>query len=415
MEIKEKIEDLAIFGGRAAFKDMLHVGRPNIGDRERFLNRVNDILDRNWLSNYGPYVRELERLMAEYVGVKHCIVTCNGTVALEIAIRALGLNGEVIVPSYTFIATAHALQWQEITPVFCDIDPETFTIDPNQVERMITPRTTGIIGVNLFGRVCNIVELTEIARQHNLKLLFDSSHVFGCSFNGRMVGSFGDAEVFSLHATKFLNSLEGGVVVTNNQDYAEKIRLMKNFGFVGWDNVEYIGTNGKMNEMSAAMGLTSLESIDDFISANHRNYKLYQKELLGIQGIRLRTYDEQEKNNYQYIIIVIDDAVTGINRDNLMKLLQFENVLARRYFYPCCHNMEPYRSYFPHAKLLLPQTELLMKQVLCLPTGTAIRPDEVQRVCALIRFSVSNAQEINDRLSRSTENTLTPAFGMSTG
>jgi dTDP-4-amino-4,6-dideoxygalactose transaminase len=413
MEIKKSIEDLAIFGGKSAFKEQLHVGRPNIGDRERFLNRVNDILDRNWLSNFGPYVRELEQRIAEYSDVKHCIVTCNGTMALEITIRALGLTGEVIVPSYTFIATAHALQWQEITPVFCDIDPKTFTIDPGQVEKLITPRTTGIIGVNLWGRVCNIVEMTEIARRRNLKLLFDSSHVFACSYNGRMVGSFGDAEVFSFHATKFINSFEGGAVVTNDKERAEKIRLMKNFGFAGWDNVEYIGTNGKMHEISAAMGLTSLESIDDFIEVNQRNYRLYQEELADIQGIRLKTYNEREKNNYQYIILVIDESVTGINRDNLMNLLHRENVLARRYFYPCCHNMEPYRSYFPHAKLLLPQTEILMKQVLCLPTGAAMGPNEIKRLCALIRYAISNGSEISSRLSERTKNLINPAFGVS--
>lgn len=403
MEIKESIEDLAIFGGKPAFNNLLHVGRPNLGDRERFIKRVNDILDRNWLSNYGPYVRELEQRIAKYVGVKHCILTCNGTVALEIAIRALNLAGEVIVPSFTFIATAHALQWQEITPVFCDIDPNTFTIDPHQIERFITPRTTGIIGVNLWGQVCNIVELAEIARKHNLRLLFDSCHVFGCSFNGRMVGGFGDAEVFSFHATKFINSFEGGAVVTNNKDQAEKIRLMKNFGFVGWDNVEYIGTNGKMNEISAAMGLTSLESIDEFIKVNRRNYKLYQKELKDIEGIKLRTYNEREKNNYQYIIVVIDDSVSGISRDSLMKLLHCENILARRYFYPCCHNMEPYRSYFPHAKMLLPQTERLMKHVLCLPTGVAIGANEVKGVCELIRFAVSHSQEIKQKLFKKPE------------
>lgn len=412
MELKKSIEDLAIFGGKSEFEDKLHVGRPNIGGRELFLNRVNDILDRRWLTNYGPYVRELEQRIAEYVGVKHCILTCNGTIALEIAIRALDLKGEVIIPSFTFIATAHALQWQEITPVFCDIDPKTFTIDPLKIEQLITPRTTGIIGVNLFGRVCNIVELTEIARRKNLKLLFDSSHSFGCSKNGRMVGSFGDVEVFSFHATKFINSIEGGAAVTNDKCQAEKIRLMKNFGFVGMDDVEFIGTNGKMNEISAAMGLTSLESIDNFISANYLNYELYQKELADIKGIRLRTYDESEKNNYQYIIVVIDDWVTGINRDNLMKLLQCENVLARRYFHPCCHNMEPYRSYFPNAKLLLPQTEHLSQHVLCLPTGTAIGPNEVERVCALIRFAISNGREINSKLTQEKENIIRPIFGM---
>src|SRR6185369_3387994 len=205
-----------------------------------------------------------EQRVAKMLGVRHCIAMCNATVALEITIRALGLTGEVLVPSFTFIATAHALQWQQIIPVFCDVDPETHCLNPRSVEKMITPRTTGIIGVHLWGRGCDIGSLSEIARSNGLKLLFDAAHAFGCSYEGRMIGGFGDAEVFSFHATKFFNTFEGGAVTTNDDDLAEKIRLMKNFGFAGYDQVIYLGTNGKMSEVSAAMGLTSLESLDDF-------------------------------------------------------------------------------------------------------------------------------------------------------
>ena len=272
---RKNLEDLAIFGGEPLFKDKLHVGRPNIGNRDRLLARINDILDRRWLSNNGIYVQEFEQRIAELVGVKHCIAICNATIALEIAIRAAGLKGEVIIPSFTFVATAHSLQWQEITPVFCDVDPYTHNLDPLKIEQAITPRTTGIIGVHLWGRPCNVEALTKIAQNHNLKLMFDASHAFGCSTKGRMVGSFGDAEVFSFHATKFLNAFEGGAIVTNNDELATKIRLMKNFGFAGNDNVVYIGTNGKMHEASAAMGLTGLESLDEFIDVNYQNYKHY--------------------------------------------------------------------------------------------------------------------------------------------
>ena len=344
MQAKSVLGDLAVFSGRPAFAESLHVGRPNIGDRQRFAERVSDILDRKWLTNAGRYVQEFEQRIAELVGVKHCIVMCNATIALEIAIRALGMTGEVIVPSFTFIATAHALQWQEITPVFVDVDPRTHTLDPEKVEQMITPRTTGMIGVHLWGGACDIEALTEIAQRRGLKLLFDSAHAFGCSYKGRMIGGFGDAEVFSFHATKFLNSLEGGAVVTNNDELAQKMRLMKNFGFTNYDSVNYIGTNGKMNEISAAMGLTNLESMDDFVSVNRRNYKQYEAELTGLEGVSLLTYDEDEKCNYQYVVLEIDEARTIVTRDELMEILHKENVLARRYFYPGCHRMEPYRS-----------------------------------------------------------------------
>lgn len=399
--MKKKLQDLAIFGGNPDFNDTLHVGRPNIGNRQRFLELINNTLDRRWLSNKGPYVQELEKKIADFLGVKHCIAMCNGTVALEIVIRACGLTSEVIVPSFTFIATAHALQWQGIKPVFCDIDPDTYNIDSSRVEELITPSTSGIIGVHIWGRPCNIESLDEIARQRNLKLLYDAAHAFGCSYNGRMIGNFGDAEVFSFHATKFFNTLEGGAVVTNDEDLAAKVRLMKNFGFAGEDNVIYIGTNGKMNEISAAMGLTQLEDIDELIGTNYRNYKQYETEFKDIPGINLIKYDETEKCNYQFVVLEIDEEATGVSRDQLQQILWAENVLARRYFYPGCHQMEPYRSYFSHSGLVLPETEKLVKRVLSLPSGTAVGIDHIEKICQIIRFALTNGAEVSKKMLNS--------------
>jgi dTDP-4-amino-4,6-dideoxygalactose transaminase len=400
MKDKSALSELAVFGGRPAFEEVLHVGRPNVGDRSAFERRVGDILDRRWLTNAGRYVQEFERRVAELVGVEHCVAMCNATVALEIAIRALGMKGEVIVPSFTFVATAHALQWQEITPVFCDIDPQTHTLDPEKVERMITPRTTGIIGVHLWGQTCDIEALSEVAARRGLKLLFDSAHAFGCSYRGRMIGGFGDAEIFSFHATKFFNTFEGGAVVTNDDELARKVRLMKNFGFAGYDEVTYIGTNGKMSEVSAAMGLTNLESIDEFMAVNRRNYLQYREELVGLEGVRLMHYDEKEACNYQYVVLEIDESKAVVSRDQLMQILWAENVLARRYFYPGCHRMEPYRSYFPHAGVLLPETEQLVTRVLILPTGTSISAGDVSAVCRVIRLAVENGPEVRRMLEQ---------------
>jgi dTDP-4-amino-4,6-dideoxygalactose transaminase len=398
MNNKTKLADLGIFNGTPAFKEKLHVGRPNIGNRDRLFERINDMLDRRWLTNNGPYVQEFEQRMADMLGVKHCIPMCNGTVALEIAIRAAGLTGEVILPSFTFIATAHALQWQEITPVFCDIDPHTYTINPWRVEAMITPRTSGIIGVHLWGQTCNVEALTEIAQKHNLKLMFDAAHAFGCSHKGQMIGNFGNAEVFSFHGTKFFNSFEGGAVATNDDELAAKIRLMKNFGFAGLEKVDYIGTNGKMSEVCAAMGLTGLESLDEFVAVNYRNYKQYQHHLKDTPGVKLSTYNETEKCNYQYIVLELDEDITQISRDQLVKILWAENILARRYFYPGCHRMEPYRSYFPHAGLLLPETESLSKRVLVLPTGTAVGVEDVSKICQIIQFVIHHSYEVKKKL-----------------
>ena len=213
-----------------------------------------------------------------------------------------------------------------------------------------------------------------------------------------MIGNFGDAEVFSFHATKFFNTFEGGAVVTNDDELATKMRLMKNFGFYGYDNVIYVGTNGKMNEVSAAMGLTGLESLDEFIAANRRNYSAYRAGLQEVPGVNLLTYDEAERNNYQYVIVEVDSAVAGVSRDDLVRVLHAENVLARRYFYPGCHEMEPYRSYFPHAGLLLPETERLTQRVMSLPTGTAVGPEEISKICEIIRFAVQHGPEVRERL-----------------
>ncbi len=397
--MKKSLEDLALFGGTPAFSETIHVGRPNVGSSKNLLMRINDILDRRWLTNSGVYVREFEQRVTELLGVKHCVAMCNGTVALEIAVRALEMKGEVILPSFTFIATAHCLQWQGVTPVFCDIDPKTHNINPAKIERLITPKTTGIIGVHVWGTPCDIEALQAIAKKHNLSLLFDASHAFNCTYKTKMIGGFGAAEVFSFHATKFFNTFEGGAVVTNDDNLAQKMRLMKNFGFSGMDNVIYIGTNGKMNEVSAAMGLTSMESLEDFINDNWENYCVYQKYLNNIPGISLRAYDERESSNYQYIILEVDSSKAGISRDHLINILHAENIRARRYFYPGCHRMEPYRSYYPNAGLLLPETERLSERVMCLPTGTAVRPEDVQKICHLVRLVVEHGAKISSKLS----------------
>ena len=395
---KDLLNDLAIFGGQVAFEQKLYVGRPNIGNRGQLLKRIDSILDSRWLSNDGPLVTEFEQKVANYVGAKHCIATCNATIALEILIRALELRGEVIIPAFTFIATAHALEWQQITPVFCDIEPQQHLLDPARVEQAITSRTTGIIGVHLWGQICDVEALSDLAKRYHLKLLFDAAHAFGSSYKNQKVGNFGNAEVFSFHATKFINTLEGGAVVTNDDTLARKIRLMKNFGFTYWDEVSYVGTNGKMNEISAAMGLTSLESMEDFIGINYENYKQYSQLLTRIPGIRILQYDASETNNYQYIVVEIDDEQTGISRDEMLQVLWEENVIARRYFYPGCHRMEPYFSKYPNSGSTLPITEEKSKRVLVLPTGTAVSSEDITVICNIIAIALAHPKQLQERL-----------------
>ncbi len=345
-------------------------------------------------------MREFEEAVASFLGVPHCIAMCNGTVALEIAIRAAGLRGEVIVSPFTFVATAHALQWQEITPVFCDIDPRTHNIDPARVEELITPRTTGILGVHVWGRPAPVDRLTEIAAEHDLQLLFDAAHAFGCSHGGRMVGSFGTAEVLSFHATKFVNSFEGGAIVTADDGFAEVARLMRNHGFADYDEVGHVGTNGKMSEVAAAMGLTSLESWDEFVSVNRRNYEAYRAALRGVEGVQLIDYDDAELCNWQYVVLEVDESA-ALTRDELHAVLWAENVLARRYFFPGCHRMEPYRSLFPDVAERLPQTERLVQRVLALPTGTSMTVDDVRLVADLVGRAMGDGARLRSALKTS--------------
>jgi dTDP-4-amino-4,6-dideoxygalactose transaminase len=376
--------DLAINGAPPLFTEPVHVGRPNVGNHDRFLDRARAILDSRWLSNNGPVSQEFEHRIADYIGVKHCVAMCNGTIALEIATRALDLKGEVIVPSYTFVATAHALQWQEITPIFADIDPSTQNIDPAAVSRMITPRTTGIIGVHLWGRPAPVDELKAIAEKHSLRLMFDASHGFGCTRGATPLGNFGECEVFSFHATKFFNTFEGGAVVTNDDDLAEKMRLMRNFGFSGYDNVIYPGTNGKMTEISAAMGLTNLESLDAFVALNRAHYNQYREAIASIPGLGMLAYDESERNNYQYVVLDVSPQFP-VSRDRVIEALHAEHVLARRYFWPGCHNMQPYRSFYPHAGLVLPNTDRVAAQVVVLPSGSAVESEGIHGITSVLR------------------------------
>ncbi len=395
--MKKNINDLAIFNGPPLFKDLLHVGCPNIPPRDFFIKRIHESLDRQWLTNRGPFVKELEEKMRDYCGVKHCILTCNGTTALQIAIKALDLTGEVIVPSFTFVATAHSVQWVGLKPVFCDVDPVTHTINPEEVKKLITPKTSGIIGVHLWGRPCDTEALEKISAEYQLKLIFDAAHAFGASKKNRMIGSFGNCEVMSFHATKFFNTLEGGAVTTNDDALAERIRLMINFGFEGYDNVICAGTNGKMNEVSAAMGLTMMDHLKTTIEDNESKYALYERLLGSIEGIQFMRYNGDNKANYQFIVLELDESKMKLQRDLMIKIFHAENIVVRRYFYPGCHRMEPYRSQANVVKNSLKETEALSERIICLPTGPSIDKEKIENICAFLKFIIVHGSEISDK------------------
>lgn len=390
-----RLQDLVIFGGTPEFAQPRQVGRPNIGDRNRFFELLGGALDRRWLTNGGPLVREFETRVAEIAGVRHCVATCNATAALELTLRAARLHGEVIAPAFTFPATVHAIAWLGLTPVLCDVDPETGNIDPEQVRRLITARTSGIIGVHLWGRPCAVEELTAIAAEHRLALVLDAAQAFGARYRDRPVGGHGAAEVFSFHATKLVNTFEGGALVTNDGVLAARARAMQNFGIVGEDEVALVGTNAKMSEAAAAMGLASLAGVDGLVARNRQRYETYRDRLAGIPGVKLVAPARWSRPSYHYVVLRVRAGRAGLTRDQLMTVLRGENVIARRYFYPGCHRTGPYAT----ADRAFPHTDLLADTLLAMPTGAGVDSTDIERIADLVRLAVRHAPAVAARLS----------------
>ncbi len=395
MNSGRRVHGLAIFGGDPAFTDTLHVGRPNIGDRDRLHSRIDEMLDRRWLTNDGPFVQEMEQRIAELLGVRHCVATCNATIGLQLVAHALNLTGQIIMPAFTFVATAHALRWIGLEPIFCDIDPLTHTIDPECAAKLLNDRTGAIVGVHTWGNTCDTQRLHDLAASYGVPVYYDAAHAFACSRDGRMVGGFGSAEVFSFHATKFVNACEGGAITTNDDELADRLRFTRNFGFETFDRVVTLGTNAKMSEPSAAMALTSLESMETFVAANRANYDAYCTRLATVDGIDLMSHRDGSESNFQYVVVEVDASECGLTRDRLLEVLHAEHVLARRYFYPGCHRMEPYQQENGLASPHLRATEAVADRVLILPTGTAVTPDDVNTICDLIKLAVDNAARLS--------------------
>ncbi len=389
--------DPAILGGPAQFAEPLHVGRPNIGDREVLLRRIGDLLDRRWLTNDGPLVHELEETVAESHGVAGAVAVCNATLGLQLLARGLGLAGEILMPAFTFVATAHAIMWQGAQPEFVDIRRSDHNIDVAAVKAAITERTGGIVGVHLWGRPCAVKDLTVLAAAHGLPLVFDAAHALGVRGPDGAVGGGGRAEVLSLHATKFVNSFEGGLVVGNDHALLDEIRSLRNFGFADYDTVTAIGTNAKMPEVCAAMGLTSLEAAPAFAAANLRNFEAYRDCLGDRPGLRLLEYDPDGTWNFQYVVVEVDPATTGIERDAIVAALHAENVLARRYFFPGCHRHAPY--VLSRREWDLPVTDDVAARVVVLPTGTSIGPDDCLTVGKLLGELVDGGPPLATRIA----------------
>ena len=400
---------LALFCGTPLFEVLTTVGRPNLPDRDVFFARIAQMYENRQFTNNGPMVREFESLVAKVSSSNHCVAICNATLGLELTVHALGLTGDIIVPSFTFVASVHALQRVGVRPVFCDVDPRTHCLDPARVEELITPETSAILGVALWGNYDGESALRSIADKHGLKFILDSAHAIGCARENGGTKRLCDAEVLSFHATKCIQALEGGAVLTDDGNLAEKLRFLVNFGFSGEDQVEDVGTNAKMNEAEAAMGLSSLDRMAEIFAHNAEILSRYCVGLTDVPGLCAHKRMSSAPHNHQYVVVEVEEQVFGLSRDELVAALRFENVLARRYFYPGVHRMRPYAERYPDVSKRLPVTEALAEKVMVLPSGTAMSPDDVERLCARIALIQICAADVRAALSISTDPRL-PAF-----
>ncbi|OGA74802.1 MAG: hypothetical protein A3G81_16760 [Betaproteobacteria bacterium RIFCSPLOWO2_12_FULL_65_14] len=390
------VTDLAAFGASPALPSPIHVAQLNFPPLDRVEAKFRDIFRRQFYTNNGPLLREFEQRLAHSLGARHVVCVTNGTVALMMMAAALGRAREVIVPAFTFPATWQALLWAGLTPVLCDVDPDSQMLTADMVRPLVSERTLGILGVHLWGRACAPEELTALSRQHGLSLVYDACHAIGCTDNGRPIAQFGLASAFSLYATNIVSSAEGGCIATDDSALAAVFRDMRVFSSQGGSPA--LRTNGKMSEAQAALGLLSLEDLTDNIAANYERYRTYKEELEGIPGVRL--LELREGNNYQYIAVDVDEQTVGLSRDAMMELLQAENVICRRHFFPGAHRLPPLRMGIERSGRTFPHTDRLCAGSLQLPTGENVSPDAVKKTCALIRGIVKLAPEIRRRRSK---------------
>ena len=372
-----------------AFDKPVYVTKPFLPPLEDFCGALKEIWDSHWLTNNGPILRRFTRQLSNYFETDNVCLFNNGTLALQIGLQGLGISGEVITTPFTFVATTHALFWNKIRPVFVDIEPDFYTLDPEKVEAAITPWTTAILPVHVFGHPCNVNVLADIARRHNLKLIYDAAHAFGVRVGNRSLAHFGDMSMFSFHATKLYHSLEGGMLTFQDSGLKNILDYLKNFGFKNEVEVVMPGTNAKMNEMQALMGSMVLKHIDENIEKRRQITAIYREKLEDVPGIHLRPeLPKDVRYNYAYMPIEVHEKEFGMSRDELYEELKKYNIYARRYFYPLICDFPCYRSIA--VKDPLKVARLVASRILTLPIYYDLSLDDVQRICKII---VSIARE----------------------
>ncbi|MBR3746609.1 MAG: DegT/DnrJ/EryC1/StrS family aminotransferase [Selenomonadaceae bacterium] len=369
-----------------AFPERIYVTRPVFPTIEEVTEKLRDIWAAKWLTNNGPQHSMLERELTENLKVPYLSLSNNGTIALIVACQSLRLSGEVITTPFTFAATPHVLSWNNIRPIFCDIDAETMNIDADKIESMITPQTTAILAVHVFGTPCNVEKIQEVADRYGLKVVYDAAHAFGVEIGGRGIGTFGDISMFSFHATKLYHTVEGGALTHNDAHLKQRIDLLKNFGIKNEEEVVMPGINGKLNEISAAVGRIMLGYVEAERQKRIRLHKIYDEELADVAGVTVMPKcGDDVKLNYQYYVVRIDEKIFGRSRDFVYDEFKKFNVYARKYFHPLCSDFTCYRQLNSSRPENLPVANEVGQQVLSLPMYGDLTEDDIRKICAILK------------------------------
>lgn len=362
-------------------KNLIQVTRSSMPEFEEYTNEIRDLWDTRWLTNMGEKHKALEMQLLDYLKVSNITLYTNGHFALECIIASLDLKGEVITTPFTFASTTHAIVRNGLKPVFCDINPNDYTIDVDKIEDLISDRTSAIIPVHVYGNVCDVERINEIAKKHNIKVIYDAAHTFGVTVNGQGIGDFGDASMFSFHATKVFNTIEGGAITYKDPSLKKILNDLKNFGITGPESVEYIGGNAKMNEFQAAMGICNLRHVNGEIAKRKKVVERYVANLEGIEGVKLSKEQAGIESNYAYFPVVFDGY--KMTRDEVFEKLRENDIIARKYFYPLTNSFECYRDLYNVDET--PVAKFISERVLTLPLYADLSLDDVDRICEIIK------------------------------
>lgn len=382
------------------FKEEIYVTRPNLPTLRELNPLIGEMLDKQWVTNFGNFHNQFEEEIKSLLRVKYVVPCCNGTVALFLLLRALNLKGRVITTSFTFPATVHSVFMAGLEPLFCDIDLDDYTLDAESVRAKITKDTSCILGVNVFGNICDIENLNAIGKKFGIPVIYDSAHAFLCKYKNKPVGGFGDAEMFSFHATKLFTTIEGGMITTNNEKLYIRLRQLINFGIKNEESVVGIGLNGKMSEINAIFGILSLKKINKVIKKLTTLSQLYRDNLSKIPGIKIQRFRKGCQINNQYMPIEIIPGEFGLTRDELHAILKEDNIITRKYFYPAAHQYECYKDLNFAKSAKLSNTDTVVSRILCLPIYATLRERDVNQICGLIKSIHLHSKEIAHKLKR---------------